>query len=73
MILKNWSKEWLLTQIKRADEMQPTPRVFISYSRKDNKKFAKDLVSKALHAIKIFDNRSDPLRAIATYIIERKH
>ncbi len=33
----------MLTQIKRADEMQPTPRVFISYSRKDGEKFAKDL------------------------------
>lgn len=39
----------------------------------ESKKFAKKLVSKALHAIELFDNRSDPLRAIATYIIERRH
>jgi geranylgeranyl diphosphate synthase type II len=39
----------------------------------ESKKFAKDLVSKALHAIKLFDKRSDPLRAIANYVIERKH
>jgi len=39
----------------------------------ESKKFAQDLVSKALHAIKLFDKRSDPLRAIATYVIERKH
>ena len=39
----------------------------------ESKKFARDLVSKALHTIQLFDNRSDPLRAIATYIIERRH
>ena len=39
----------------------------------ESKKFARDLVSKALHTIKLFDNRSDPLRAIANYVIERRH
>jgi geranylgeranyl diphosphate synthase type II len=39
----------------------------------ESQKFAKDLISKALHAIKLFDNRFDPLRAIAIYVIERKH
>jgi len=33
---------------------------------------AKKLITDALHAIKTFDNKSDPLRAIALYIIERK-
>jgi len=37
-----------------------------------SKKFAKKLVNKALQALESFDTRSDPLRAIATYIIERK-
>jgi geranylgeranyl diphosphate synthase type II len=39
----------------------------------ESKKFAKDLIRQALHAIKLFDKRSDPLRAIANYVIERKH
>ena len=33
---------------------------------------AKKLITDALHAIETFDNKSDPLRAIALYIIERK-
>ncbi len=36
-----------------------------------SKGLAKKLVSDALHAINFFDNKSDPLRAIANYIIER--
>jgi len=32
----------------------------------------KKLITDALHAIEIFDNKADPLRAIALYIIERK-
>ena len=34
--------------------------------------YAKKLVNNALNAIELFDNKSDPLRAIAMYIIERK-
>jgi len=34
--------------------------------------FAADLVSKALQALDNFDNRSQPLRALANYIIERR-
>lgn len=37
-----------------------------------SKQFAQDLVNKALHALESFDNKADPLRAIATYIIQRK-
>jgi geranylgeranyl diphosphate synthase type II len=37
-----------------------------------SKKLAMDLVNKALIAIESFDKKSDPLRAIANYIIERK-
>jgi geranylgeranyl diphosphate synthase type II len=37
-----------------------------------SKKLAMDLVNKGLIAIESFDKRSDPLRAIANYIIERK-
>jgi len=34
--------------------------------------FAEDLVAKALQALDNFDNRSQPLRALANYIIERR-
>lgn len=37
-----------------------------------SKSFARDLINNALQALDIFDNRSDPLRAVADYIIERK-
>ena len=37
-----------------------------------SKEFAQNLVNKALRAIESFDNKSDPLRAIAAYIIQRK-
>jgi geranylgeranyl diphosphate synthase type II len=37
-----------------------------------SKQFAQNLVNKALRAIESFDNKSDPLRAIAAYIINRK-
>ena len=37
-----------------------------------SKEFAKNLVNKALQALDAFDKKADPLRAIATYIIERK-
>ncbi|MFC1812238.1 polyprenyl synthetase family protein [Thermodesulfobacteriota bacterium] len=39
---------------------------------KQSKEFAKQLVNTALQALDNFDKRSDPLRAIAWYIIERK-
>ena len=38
----------------------------------ESKHLAKNLVNNALHAIKDFDKRSEPLRAIATYVIERQ-
>ena len=37
-----------------------------------SKAFARRLIEKALLALEPFDHRSDPLRAIANYIIERK-
>jgi geranylgeranyl diphosphate synthase type II len=39
---------------------------------KESKAFARKLVNNALQALEYFDNKSDPLRAIAHYIIERK-
>ena len=38
-----------------------------------SKEFANQLINSALQALEIFDNRSDALRAIARYIIERKN
>ncbi len=38
----------------------------------ESKAFAKTLVKDALQALENFDNKADPLRAIASYIIERK-
>jgi geranylgeranyl diphosphate synthase type II len=37
-----------------------------------SKEFAKNLINNALQALDCFDNKSDPLRAIAQYIIDRK-
>ena len=37
-----------------------------------SRQFARSLIDSALQALSIFDNKADPLRAIATYIIERK-
>ena len=37
-----------------------------------SKQFAQKLIRQALQALEIFDNKADPLRALATYIIERK-
>ena len=34
--------------------------------------FSKKLVREALQALETFDKQADPLRGIATYIIERK-
>ncbi len=39
---------------------------------KKSKEFAKKLINDALRSMDYFDNKSDPLRAIACYIIERK-
>lgn len=36
-----------------------------------SRKFAANLIRNALHALENFDNKTDPLRAIANYIIER--
>jgi geranylgeranyl diphosphate synthase type II len=38
-----------------------------------SKAYARQLVETALAAISEFDNRADPLRAIANYIINRDH
>ena len=37
-----------------------------------SKKFARELVQNALQALENFDKKAEPLRALATYIIERK-
>ncbi len=37
-----------------------------------SKAFAEKLISNALQSLEIFDSKSDPLRAVATYIIKRK-
>jgi geranylgeranyl diphosphate synthase type II len=37
-----------------------------------SRQFAQKLVREALQALETFDNKADPLRAIATYVIERK-
>ncbi len=37
-----------------------------------SRQFAKNLVDKALQALEVFDKKADPLRALASYIIERK-
>lgn len=37
-----------------------------------SRQYAGELIDSALQALLIFDNKADPLRAIATYIIERK-
>ena len=37
-----------------------------------SRRYAKDLVDEALQALEIFDKKADPLRALATYIIDRK-
>jgi geranylgeranyl diphosphate synthase type II len=37
-----------------------------------SRQFAKNLVDEALQVLKVFDKTADPLRALATYIIERK-
>ena len=37
------------------------------------RKYAEDLIQNALKALIIFDSHADPLRAIATYIIQRDH
>ena len=37
-----------------------------------SRKFADTLIDSALQALSIFDNKADPLRAIAKYIIERR-
>jgi geranylgeranyl diphosphate synthase type II len=37
-----------------------------------SRQFAKNLVGEALQALEVFDKEADPLRGLATYIIERK-
>jgi geranylgeranyl diphosphate synthase type II len=38
----------------------------------ESRQFAQKLVRRALQALESFDNKAEPLRALATYIIERK-
>ncbi|MCP4368732.1 MAG: polyprenyl synthetase family protein [Deltaproteobacteria bacterium] len=38
----------------------------------ESKEFAANIVNNALKAIEIFDNKADPLRAVARYILKRK-
>ena len=38
----------------------------------ESKKFARKLIENALQALESFDQKAEPLRAIATYIVERK-
>jgi len=44
----------------------------LSMGLKESKTFATNIVNNALKAIEIFDNKADPLRAVAKYIIKRK-
>jgi geranylgeranyl diphosphate synthase type II len=37
----------------------------------ESKQFAQKLIHQALQAIESFDNKADPLRALARYVIER--
>lgn len=37
-----------------------------------SREFARELVNKALHAVRIFDNKAIPLAALARYVIERE-
>jgi geranylgeranyl diphosphate synthase type II len=37
-----------------------------------SKEFARKLIRQALQALETFDNKAEPLRAMAIYIIERK-
>jgi geranylgeranyl diphosphate synthase type II len=37
-----------------------------------SRRFAKNLVEKALQALEVFDKKAEPLRGLATYIIDRK-
>ena len=39
---------------------------------KESKQLTANIVNNALKAIEIFDNKADPLRAVARYIIKRK-
>jgi len=39
---------------------------------KESKEFATDIVNNALKSIEFFDNKADPLRAVAEYILKRK-
>ena len=38
----------------------------------ESKTFARELIDNALQALVSFDDKAEPLRAIATYIIERE-
>jgi geranylgeranyl diphosphate synthase type II len=38
----------------------------------ESKEFATDIVNNALKSIELFDNKADPLRAVAEYILKRK-
>ena len=38
----------------------------------ESKEFATDIINNALKSIELFDNKADPLRAVARYILKRK-
>jgi geranylgeranyl diphosphate synthase type II len=38
----------------------------------ESKIFATNIINNALKAIELFDNKADPLRAVARYILKRK-
>ena len=38
----------------------------------ESKKFARKLIENALQTLESFDQKAEPLRAIATYIVDRK-
>lgn len=37
-----------------------------------SERYARELIDRALNALSVFDNKADPLRAIAEYIVQRK-
>jgi geranylgeranyl diphosphate synthase type II len=57
---------------KGSDERKKKMTYPRLYGLDASKKIAKDLVKDAIEALKSFDNKADPLRAIATYMIDRR-
>ena len=57
-------------QVAQSAEITLTYPALIGMER--SKEHASALVAEALDALAIFDDRADPLREIARYVIERK-